>query len=46
MFVKQAGPDCITYSMRDAATYQTRSLITNAEGIDIVIKSTTPLAEE
>ncbi len=46
MFAEQAGPDCITYSMRDAATYQTRSLITNSEGIDIVIKSTTPLAEE
>lgn len=46
LFQKQAGEDCITYSMKTAATYQTRSLQTDSEGIDIVIKSAIPLAEE
>lgn len=46
LFQKQAGEDCITYSMKAPATYQTRSLQTDSEGIDIVIKSAIPLAEE
>ncbi len=46
MFEKQAGTDCITYSMKESAAYQTRSLITDQNGIDIVIKSTTSFAEE
>lgn len=46
MFSKKAGADSITYSMNQPATYQTRSLITDANGIDMVIKSATPLAEE
>lgn len=45
VFGKQAG-DCITYSMKNPATYQVRALKTDAEGIDMVIKSTLPVAEE
>lgn len=45
VFQKQAG-DCITYSMQDPATYQVRALRTDAEGIDMVIKSTLPIVEE
>lgn len=32
--------------MKQPADYQTRSLVADADGIDIVIKSSTPLAEE
>lgn len=45
IFEEKSGKDTITYSMREAATYQTRSLKTDAEGIDIVIKSTIPAEE-
>lgn len=45
-FEKQSGCDCITYSMRQPATYQTRSLVIDQNGIDMTIKSTFPIAEE
>jgi UDP-N-acetylmuramoyl-L-alanyl-D-glutamate--2,6-diaminopimelate ligase len=44
MFQKQSG-ECITYSMKSPATYQTRSLKTDTNGIDITIKSSTPPEE-
>lgn len=46
IFAAQAGPHPVTYSMKQPADYQTRSLVADADGIDIVIKSSTPLAEE
>ena len=45
IFAQQAGKDAITYSMKQAAHYQTRSLKTDGDGIDIVIKSSTPPEE-
>lgn len=45
VFWKQTGA-CITYSMKNPATYQVRALKTDAEGIDMVIKSTLPVTEE
>ncbi len=45
IFSEAAGEDALTYSMKQAATYQTRSLKTDANGIDIVIKSNTPPEE-
>lgn len=45
IFARQAGKDAITYSMKQSATYQTRSLKTDGEGIDIVIRSNTPPEE-
>lgn len=38
IFAKKAGTELITYSMQTPATYQTRSLIANQEGIEMVIK--------
>lgn len=46
MFHKQAGNDCITYSMKSPATYQLRALKTDADGIDMTVKSLSPIAEE
>lgn len=46
MFQEQSGDDCITYSMHHPATYQLRALKTDAEGIDITIKSLSPVTEE
>lgn len=46
IFAAQAGPHPVTYSMKQPADYQTRSLMAGADGIDIVIKSSTPLTEE
>lgn len=45
IFSEAAGEDALTYSMKQASTYQTRSLKTDANGIDIVIKSNTPPEE-
>jgi UDP-N-acetylmuramoyl-L-alanyl-D-glutamate--2,6-diaminopimelate ligase len=45
IFSEQAEKDAITYSMKQPASYQTRSLKTDWEGIDIVIKSNTPPEE-
>lgn len=45
IFAQQAGKDAITYSMKQAAHYQTRSLKTDGDGIDIVIKSSIPPEE-
>jgi len=44
MFQKQSG-ECITYSMKSPATYQTRNLKTDIDGIDITIKSSSPPEE-
>lgn len=46
IFAKKAGTEVITYSMQSPATYQTRSLIANQEGIEMVIKSSTHTPEE
>lgn len=45
VFCKQAWADCITYSMLEPATYQTRALKTDADGIDLVIASKNPSEE-
>jgi UDP-N-acetylmuramoyl-L-alanyl-D-glutamate--2,6-diaminopimelate ligase len=45
IFAERAGKDAVTYSMKQPASYQTRSLKTDWDGIDIVIKSNTPLEE-
>lgn len=45
MFARQSR-DTITYSMKDPASYQLRSLQADAEGIDMVIKSALPISEE
>ena len=46
IFARQAGTDHISYSMHTGATYQTRALKADGDGIDITIKSSSPLAEE
>ena len=45
IFSEGAGEDALTYSMKQPATYQTRSLKTDGDGIDIVIKSSIPPEE-
>ncbi len=45
IFFEAAGEDTLTYSMKQPATYQTRSLKTDGDGIDIVIKSSIPPEE-
>lgn len=42
----RAAQDYITYSMQQPANYQTRALKADGEGIDITIKSATPISEE
>jgi len=46
IFEKQSGSDCVTYSMKQPASYQIRSLQADGTGIDMVIKSNIPLMEE
>ncbi|MBP7773820.1 UDP-N-acetylmuramoyl-L-alanyl-D-glutamate--2,6-diaminopimelate ligase [Candidatus Gracilibacteria bacterium] len=45
VFSREAGKEAVTYSMKQSADYQTRSLKTDGDGIDIVIKSSIPLEE-
>lgn len=46
VFAENAGTELVTYSMHSPATYQTRSLIANQEGIEMVIKCATHIPEE
>lgn len=45
LFSKKAGEDAITYGMKNPATYQTRALKCDENGIDITIKSPLPAEE-
>jgi UDP-N-acetylmuramoyl-L-alanyl-D-glutamate--2,6-diaminopimelate ligase len=42
VFSKQAGKDAITYSMKQAASYQTRALEITSSGIDMTIRGHLP----
>ncbi len=45
LFSRKAGEDAITYGMKNPATYQTRALKCDENGIDITIKSPLPAEE-
>ncbi len=44
-FLKKTGPETVTYSMKQPATYQTRALKTDENGTEMVIKSPLPPEE-